>query len=355
LKSFAFIIISIVFLFVTYATVKCMKLLALISLLPKLFLPGGNDTLKPVAVVNKNLCNDVIGVCKLNEKVSRDYVFDKQIYAFRCDTLAQVIFWRQVMNLHQDSVLINIGHNRKVVEKTSNKDWVCKNDDRKQCYRDSVRMVHSLDSTHRVLVTAGKQFFYDFDKAFENFDRGINDFVANGVDPWYAQAILLIESPNKLQKSNAGAYGPFQLMKPVARLFGLKVNREIDERADFDRAAYAASSLIKTICIPNTKQILDSLHITYNEDELWFKLLVMHSYHAGSGNVRQALYTFMPQQGDMNLIYNLWHAETRHFRSASQNYSQLVLAAMLEMNSRVNLTMENSQASSGNPNSPKIN
>lgn len=36
-------------------------------------------------------------------------------------------------------------------------------------------------------------------------------------------------------------------MKEVARLFGLKVNKQIDERADFDRSAYAASSLIKNM------------------------------------------------------------------------------------------------------------
>jgi hypothetical protein len=353
-KSRLFILIIFVF-FVTYASVKNMKLFALISLLSGPVSDGGNDSLKPVIIVNKDLCGNVIGVCRLNEKLSRDYVFDKQIYAYRCDTLPQVKFWRQIMNLHEDSALINISHNRKVVEKTHLRSWSAKNDGTKQFYRDSIRTAHGLDSSHRVLFTNGKQFFYDFNKAFENFDRGINDFVANGVDPWYAQAILLIESPNKLQKSNAGAYGPFQLMKPVARLFGLKVNKQMDERADFDRAAFAASSLIKTICIPNTRQILDSLRITYNENELWFKLLVMHSYHAGSGNVRQALYTFMPQQGDMNLIYNLWHAETRHFRSASQNYSQLVLAAMLEMNSRVNLSEETMQANAGTIKSSKVN
>jgi len=313
-----------------------MKLLAFISLFPAFLSGGGNDTIKsPVPV--KDRCSDVVGVCKSGDTYCHNYVFDKQLYDFRCDTLPQVKFWRQIMNLHKDSALVNISHNRTVVEKTHHKDWSAKSEENRQYYRDSIRNVHGLDSTHRVLLTDGKQFFYDFDKAFANFDRGINDFVANDVDPWYAQAILLIESPNKLQKSNVGAYGPFQLMKPVARLFGLKVNKQMDERADFDRAAYAASSLIKTICIPNTRQILDSLHITYNENELWFKLLVMHCYHAGSGNVRQALYTFMPTKGDMNLIYNLWHAQTRHFRSASQNYSQLVLAAMLEMNSRIKL------------------
>ena len=313
-----------------------MKLLAYIIFLPTLLSNGGDDTIKTNTPL-KDRCGDVVGVCKDGDTYCHNYVFDKQIYEFRCDTLPQVKFWRQIMNLHKDSALINLSHNRLVVEKTHHQNWSAKTEEGRQHYRDSIRNVHGLDSTSRVLLTDGKQFFYDFDKAFTNFDRGINAFVANDVDPWYAQAILLIESPNKLQKSNAGAYGPFQLMKDVARLFGLKVNRQIDERADFDRSAYAASSLIKTICIPHTKQILDSLHISYNESELWFKLLVMHSYHAGSGNVKKALYTFMPQKGDMNLIYNLWHAQTRHFRSASQNYSQLILASMLEMNSRIHL------------------
>ncbi len=282
-----------------------------------------------------DLCSNVTGVCHPITKFNCNYVYDKQIIDFRCDTLPQVKFWRQIMNLHQDSSLINIGDNRQVVHKTHTKSWLSKNDTTKQNYRNSVRSLYGLDSNRRVLVTSGKQFFYAFEKAFENLDKGINDFVANGVDPWYAQAILLIESPNKLQKSNAGAYGSFQLMKEVARLFGLTVNRSLDERADFDRSAFAASSLIKTICIPKTKEILDSLHITYNPNELWFKLLVMHSYHAGAGNVKLALNNFMPTKGDMNLIYNLWHSETRHFKSASQNYSQLILAAMLEMDEKI--------------------
>jgi hypothetical protein len=283
----------------------------------------------------KDLCSCVIGVCHPLSKQNSNYVFDTQIYEFGCDTMPQVIFWQHIMNLHQDSSLVCIGHNRKIIYTVHNKDWQKRSDSLKQAYRDSVRLAYKLDSASHILVTPGKQYFYAFDKAFANFDRGINDFVENGVDPWYAQAILLIESPNKLQKSNAGAYGPFQLMKEVARLYGLKVNRQQDERADFDRSAYAASSLIKTVCIPYTKQILDSLHITFNETDLWFRLLVMHSYHAGAGNVKKALYSFMPIKGDMNLIYTLWQTKTNHFKSASQNYSQLVLASMIEMNKRI--------------------
>jgi hypothetical protein len=296
----------------------------------------GRNKIDTVAVISDDiLCSSVIGLLNPNTKNNEDYIFDENLYKFKVDTLPQVIFWRKVMNLHQDSSLMCLAANRSVVEKFSNKDWDKKSDVQKKAYRDSVKCSMNLDSTHRVLITTGKKFFYDFDKTYPNFHKGINCFIENGVDPWYAQAILLIESPNKLQKSNAGAYGPFQLMKEVARLFGLKVNRQEDERANFGRSAYAASSLIKKVCIPNARQILDSLHITnYSENDLWFRLMVMHCYHAGSYNVQSALFTFMPTEGNMNLIYNLWHAQTKRFKSASQNYSQLILAAMLEMNER---------------------
>ncbi len=241
------------------------------------------------------------------------------------------------MALHEDSALISIEHNRQVVHQLHNKDWQNKNDSAKMAFRDSIRIVYHLDTTVRVLITTGKQYFYDFEKAFAKFDRGINDFIDNNVDPWYAQAILLIESPNKLQKSNVGAYGPFQLMKEVARMYGLKVNKTLDERADFDRSAFAASSLLKTVCIPNVKQMLDSLKINYSETDLWFRLLVMHTYHAGAGNVRKAVFSFKPSRGGMELIYALWHTKIGQFKTSSQNYSQLVIASMLEMNDRLHL------------------
>ncbi|MCW3077666.1 MAG: hypothetical protein JWO32_2275 [Bacteroidetes bacterium] len=282
-----------------------------------------------------SLCNKVVGIINPITNRSENYIFDSALYQFRVDTLPQIKFWRQIMKLHQDSSLLCFAHNRSVIRKISNNEWNIKSDSLKKYYRDSIRLAVKLDSTNRILLTAGKKFFYDFDKTYQNFHNGINCFVDNSVDPWYAQAILLIESPNKLQKSNAGAYGSFQLMKDVARMYGLKVNKQIDERSDFERSAYAASCLIKYICIPKVYKMLDSLGIKeVDEKELWFKLLVMHTYHAGAYNVQSALFTFMPKEGDMNLIYNLWHAQTNRFKSASQNYSQLILAAMLEMNER---------------------
>lgn len=300
-----------------------------------------------------NLREDVIcleGVCV---KGASDFVYNKQMYDLGCDTLSNVRFWRSIMKLDKDSALLNLPENRKVLTKIAVKDWESKTEEQKARFKDSLRFTYCLSDSSRILLTAGKSFFYDFNKASENFHKGINGFVNNNVDPWYAQAILLIESPNRLQKSNAGAYGSFQLMKDVARLFGLKVNKHVDERANFDRSAYAASSLIKTICIPKTKEILDSLGIVnYNENDLWFRLLVMHSYHAGAGNVRKALFTFRPTEGNMDLIYTLWRTETKRFRSASQNYSQLVLAAMLEVHEKYGLNpviMDNTTGMIGIP------
>jgi len=281
---------------------------------------------------------EIISVSHYITKEKMNFVYNTEIYQLGCDTVPNVKFWRNIMKLHKDSALFNTPANRNVLSKEHIQNWERKDLASKSCYKDSLRNWYCLDDSARILLTNGKSFFYDFEKASANFNQGINDFIANDVDPWYAQAILMIESPNKLQKSNVGAYGSFQLMKDVARLFGLKVNNNVDERANFDRSAYAASSLIKKICIPLTKQILDSLGIrNYKENELWFRLLVMHSYHAGAGNVKKALFSFRPTVGNINLIYTLWHIETKKFKSASQNYSQLILAAMLEVNEKFNL------------------
>lgn len=277
----------------------------------------------------------VISLLNPQTNCNENYIFDKSIYHLKVDTLPQVKFWRNIMNMHEDTALICIANSRCVVEKLCVKDWNLKTDSAKKFYKDSVRLARNLDTTSKILLTSGKRYFYNFDKTSQNFDKGIRCFIDNDVDPWYSQAILLIESPNKLQKSNVGAYGPFQLMKDVARMYGLKVNKNMDERADFERSAYAASSLIKRICIPRARKMLDSLHINgYNEDDLWFRLLVMHIYHAGAYNVEKALYSFSPAEGNMDLIFTLWRTQAGRFKSASQNYSQLVLAAMLEMNER---------------------
>jgi len=292
-----------------------------------------NDTLnyRP----SNNYCKNIIGI-SINGK-SLNLVFDSSIIHLYCDTLPQVKFWDRVLDLSPDSAVLNIAHNRQIVQTVCTNWWNKQSDDFKYCYRDSIRKCYQLPDTTRILLTVGKGHYYVWDSAFYLIDKAIDIFVENNVDPWYAQSILLIESPRGNYRSPAGARGYFQLMKNVARKFGLKVNKHIDERLDFNKSAYAAAMLLKTICIPETKKILNSLNIPFNENELWFKLLCMHVYHAGSYNVRNALFNSPCRTPGMPLIYCLWQTRYKAFQSASQNYSQLILTAYIKVYKKLGL------------------
>ncbi|MCJ8292104.1 MAG: transglycosylase SLT domain-containing protein [Crocinitomicaceae bacterium] len=244
-------------------------------------------------------------------------------------TLAQPIFWKRIMQLAPDSCLINVAATRNVVAKMSLRDWNAQSNDEKDNYRDSIRTMLSLDETARIFVTTGKSDFYKFEKVYPDLQLGVEAFERYNVDPWYAQAILLIESPGQLKKSRAGAYGPFQLMPRVARAQGLTVNRYKDERSDFERSAYGSSRLISRVCIPEAKKILDAHNLEYKENDLWFRLFVLHVYHAGSGNVSAVVNKIDPKTGGQSLIQAMWVNTAAQFGNNSQNYTQLALASQL--------------------------
>lgn len=252
-----------------------------------------------------------------------------QIIAEGWNDLAQPNFWKQIMRLSPDSCIVNIAKNRTIIAKMSNKDWNAQTDAEKDAYRDSFRTAYGLEADDRIFVTTGKNDFYKFDLVYPTIAQGIEAFERNGVDPWYAQAILLIESPGQLKKSRVGAYGPFQLMPRVARAQGLTVSKYKDERADFDRAAYGASRLIKRVCIPEAKRILDKHGLEYNENDIWFRLFVLHVYHAGAYNVDAVVAAINPEKGDQELIQKMWVTSAANFGNNSQNYSQLALASQL--------------------------
>lgn len=203
------------------------------------------------------------------------------LFEDRWDVLAQPQFWKQIMLLAPDSCLVNVASTRQVLKKMSLKDWNRQTEAEKDSTRAELRAQFGLDPNTRIYVTSGKNDFYKFNEVYPQLSKGVAAFERYGVDPWYAQAILLIECPGQMKKSISGAYGSFQLMPDVARAAGLTVNATVDERKDFDRCAYGSASLIRRVCIPEAKRILDSHHLTYNETDLWFRLFVLHVYHAG--------------------------------------------------------------------------
>ncbi len=260
---------------------------------------------------------------------------NKEIAGQGWDTLRQVQFWRQIMRLKNDTALISLPGSRRILGGLAWKEWREWDEIRQNKFKDSIRMAFALDTTQSILITFGKRHYYLFDRTIPTIEQGINVFEQSGVDPWYAQAILLIESPGQLARSPVGAYGSFQLMETVAREQGLIVNDSVDEREDFHKAAWGASRLLATRCIPQARRMMQKWQLPYEETDIWFRLIVLHIYHAGAGNVAGVLNQISPVEGGLPLIEKLWKTEYGGFKNASQNYSQLALASLLELEQTV--------------------
>jgi hypothetical protein len=251
----------------------------------------------------------------------------------RWDTLPQSKFWKTVINTTKDSCIINIASSRTILATINQELWFSQTEDEKKQFKDSINKYFCLDTTTKLYVTTGKKEFYQIQEVIPSIESAIEIFQDNDVDPWFAQSILLIESPAQLKYSSVGAYGPFQIMKRVARTMGLTVNRYVDERKDFKKSAFAASQLLKTVCIPQARKILcDVDDIDPAGNELWFKFLVLHVYHAGARNVGSLLSQLEEPLEGMELIQWMWKNEYGNFKNASQNYSQIAIAAMLTLN-----------------------
>lgn len=271
--------------------------------------------------------NEKIEVVK-NSEISVIMAADK-LFHDRWDQLPQPLFWKEIMRLSPDSCLVNVAANRQILVRMAWKDWSKQSEAQKTIFKDSLRNAHGLNSAEAIYVTTGKNDFYKFKEVYPQLSKGVEVFEKHGVDPWYAQAILLIESPGQLKKSSAGAYGAFQLMPSVARSHGLIVNSQVDERANFDRCAYGAACVIGKVCVPEAKRILRNKNIEFKENDLWFRLFVLHVYHAGAMNVKAVVDKIGPVSGSQELITKMWQNTAAGFGNNSQNYTQLALASQL--------------------------
>ena len=113
------------------------------------------------------------------------------------------------------------------------------------------------------------------------------------------------------------------------------MDKTVDERKDFVKSATAAASLLSSVCIPEAKRILSELELNFNENELWFKLFVLHIYHAGAGNVQGLLQQQETPLKGKELIVWMWQNEYGNFKNASQNYTQVAIAALLSLQDEI--------------------
>ena len=275
---------------------------------------------------------NIIDVYCYDDSCSHEMIDPEMLVVERWDILEQSKFWKTIIITTKDTCVINIASTRQILDYINKDVWFEQTEKEKKIFKDSVKDYYCLDTNTRLYITTGKKEFYKIEQVIPSLETAINIFQENNVDPWFAQSILLIESPAQLNYSSVGAYGPFQIMKRVARDMGLTVNKYVDERKDFNKSAFAASELLRRICIPQAYRILCNVGgIEPEGDELWFKLLVLHIYHAGARNVESLLNQLeQPLQG-MELIKWMWRNEYGNFKNASQNYSQIAIAAMLTL------------------------
>lgn len=268
-------------------------------------------------------------VITYNDTLSLNFVVDSSLYKEGWDTLAQAKFWKDVICMTSDTCIINVASCRQPLDKVSRTAWMNQSDPEKSKYKDSICGANCFNQGTNLFVTSGKAEFYEYKKVLPEISKAIEVFRQNNCDPFYAQAILLIESPGKNKtKSYVGANGPFQLMKSVARKFGLRVNKAHDDRTDLEKAARVAAKLLNGSCVAYVKQFLDERSISYSETDLWFRLLVLHAYHAGAGSVHCVINQLNPSNGGVDLFRQIWQTECGRFKNESQNYSQIALASL---------------------------
>jgi len=268
-------------------------------------------------------------VISYRDTQSLSFVVDSSLYTEGWDTLAQAKFWRDVICMSGDTCIINVASCRKPLDKVSRLSWMNQSDPEKTRYKDSICGANCYEEGTNLFVTSGKAEFYELKKVLPDISKAIKVFERNNCDPFYAQAILLIESPGKNRaKSYVGANGPFQLMKSVARKYGLKVSKSRDDRTDLEKAAAVAAKLLNNSCVAYVRQYLGERNIPFHETDLWFRLLVLHAYHAGAGSVHCVINQLNPSGGGVGLFRQIWQTECGRFKNESQNYSQIALASL---------------------------
>jgi hypothetical protein len=269
-------------------------------------------------------------VISYNDTMRLSFVNDSALYREGWDTLSHAKFWKDVICMSSDSCIVNLASCRKPLDKVSRITWMNQSEFEKLRYKDSVCSANCYNTGTNLFVTSGKGEFYELKKVLPDISKAIRVFQQNNCDPFYAQAILLIESPGKNKaKSYVGANGPFQLMPAVARKYGLHVSKSRDERTDLEKSARVASKLLNQACIANVKQYLNERGISYRESDLWFRLLVLHAYHAGAGSVHCVINQLNPSKGGVDLFRQIWQTECGRFKNESQNYSQIALASLM--------------------------
>ena len=298
-------------------------------------------TIKWIVVIATIFSSHILA-CNFKTESNQNITDSLFIYKIPSNQLDQfkyetgVLFWHQALQMSSDSVMIYTQHNRFVLAILPKKEILNFSD---SCCKDSVfhnyRFNNNLPYNTPIRYLEGKSQFYQWDQVKNYIKPAGAIFSDLGVNPLLAQLILLIECPaNPKGISSAGAVGHFQLMPYVAKKYGLKVTHTIDERTDLTKGSYAAAMHFKSYCIPLANKILTKHNIPIETDQLWYHLFLLHVYNAGAGNVAKVMDVIPKTENGVEVVKFMWSHSAGGFKNASQNYSQIALAAYLNFLSK---------------------
>src|SRR5688572_26342553 len=74
-------------------------------------------------------------VVSYNETAKYTFIKNESLYHEGWDTLAQPIFWKQVIRLTSDTCLVNVAYCRKPVDKVSRTEWMNLTEDQKKKFK----------------------------------------------------------------------------------------------------------------------------------------------------------------------------------------------------------------------------
>lgn len=154
--------------------------------------------------------------------------------------------------------------------------------------------------------TSGRKLFLNWLMRGEALRQSVQPVLQDHGIPIEFFYLAMIESGfNHGARSTAKAEGTWQFMKGTAKLYGLKINRMIDERRDPIKSTIAAATYLKDL---------------YAELGDWY--LAMAAYNAGPGRIKGA----MRRTG----LDNYWSlAATPHMPHETKQYVPKLLAALL--------------------------
>ncbi|MBK9638490.1 MAG: hypothetical protein IPO63_12015 [Bacteroidetes bacterium] len=86
-----------------------------------------------------------------------ELVNNHQLFTEGWDTLAQPIFWKQIICLSPDSCIINVANSRTPLVVSNYRNWLSQSEQEKTIYKNRLKQDYCVDYSSDLYVTNGKK------------------------------------------------------------------------------------------------------------------------------------------------------------------------------------------------------